>query len=57
MICSVHGFKGDGDLGSCQEKSDLSSHTGLMENLTDGAGRSDVVSTGITCSFTGRVVD
>lgn len=46
-----------GDLGSCQEQSDLSSHTSLMENLTDGAGHYDVVSMGITYSFTACVVD
>lgn len=35
-MCPVCPCRGDGDLGCFQDRSDLCSHTCLMENLTDG---------------------
>lgn len=53
-LCPCRGY---GDLCCCQGRSDLRSHTSLMENLTDGTAPYDMVSIGLTYSFTACMVD
>lgn len=49
--------KGAAGLARCQGGPDLRSRARLMENLTDGPALYDVVSAGLTYSFSGRTVD